>query len=141
MLPANHTLKFQTGKMPNLSVGLVSPSTDSRNISRNFDPCTFTHAGSIFRMASIKCLCCLAVSSAISSDVIVWQKSLFCSLLIKLFIVLLNYEPWKSEDCLSSFHPDTSPLVFQLRLNFNFSILQFFNFTISVARISWNVCP
>ena len=46
------------------------PISTSRNISANLHPCIFTHAGSIFRMASITFLCCLPVTSAISSEVI-----------------------------------------------------------------------
>ena len=37
------------------------------DVSRKFDPHVFSHAGSIFLMASITFLCCLPVSSAISS--------------------------------------------------------------------------
>ena len=45
-----------------------------RDVSRKFDPHVFTHAGSIFLMALITSLCCLPVSSAISSDVMVCCK-------------------------------------------------------------------
>ena len=36
-----------------------------------------------------------------------------------------------SEDCLSSFHPDTSPLVFQLKFFYSFFFLLFYFYHVS----------
>ena len=55
-------------------MGRSSPFASLYSTSAKLRPLTFTHAGSILRMASITCLCCLPVSSAISSDVMVCCK-------------------------------------------------------------------
>jgi len=72
-----------------------------RDVSRKFDPHVFTHAGSILRMASITCLCCLPVSSAISSDVMLlrccsvavlqFQNKLYESQKLTLYFYIYKY--------------------------------------------------
>ena len=59
-------------------MGRSSPFASLYSTSAKLRPLTFTHAGSIFRMACITFLCCLPVSSAISSDVMVYCKLTIC---------------------------------------------------------------